>query len=108
LEGERLLASIASVVVGCAAAFAYHVFAGHMQLWLASRTSKMLPAFSVASMFLRLSSVGLVILVVRLWTPLDVLITTLAFVGLFTALSAFSLYRFALGRGPLGTSTTQG
>jgi hypothetical protein len=51
--------------------------------------------------------VGVVILVVHLWTPLNVVVTALAFVSLFTVLSGVSLYRFAMGRGPLGTSTVQ-
>jgi hypothetical protein len=107
LEGETLGGIIASALIGCAAAVAYHVFSSRMQLWLSRSAGKMLPVLSVASMFLRLSAAGLVILVVRLWTPFDAVITTLAFVGLFTVLSAFSLYRFAVGRGPLGTSTPQ-
>jgi hypothetical protein len=107
LEGDILGLTIASAVVGCAAAVAYHVFASRMQLWLAVRVGSMLPVLSVASMFLRLSAVGVVILVVHLWTPLNVVVTALAFVSLFTVLSGVSLYRFAMGRGPLGTSTVQ-
>lgn len=107
LEGNILALTIASIAVGCAAALVYHVFASRMQLWLAVRVGSMLPVLSVASLLLRLLAVGLVILVVHLWTPLNVIVTTLTFVTLFTVLSGISLYRFAKGRGPLGTSTVQ-
>jgi hypothetical protein len=104
LEGEILGLTIASAAAGCAAAAAYHVFASRMQLWLAVRVGGMLPVLSVASMLFRLTAVGLLIVVVQLWTPLNLIVTVLAFVTLFTVLSGISLIRFARGRGPLGTS----
>jgi hypothetical protein len=96
-----------SAVIGCAAAVVYHVVTTRMQLWLAVRLPGRLPLLSVASMLLRLSAVGLLIIVIHLFTPLSVMLTAVSFVGLFTLLSGFSLYRFAVGRGPLGTSAPQ-
>lgn len=97
MRGETLTLTIASAAVGCATAVGYHLVASRMHLLLAMRPGRLLPLLSVASMVLRLLMVGLVVLIVRLWTPFDPIVTSLAFIGLFTVLTGFSLYRMAVG-----------
>jgi len=95
---------VASVAVGLTLATAYHLFMTRSQLWLSRSADRALPALSVATLFLRLSLLGLIALVLVLFTPIHIVVTLATFVALFTVLTGWSLYRYVTGRGALGTA----
>lgn len=104
MGGGTSLQLIGSVAVGLTLALAYHVFMTRSQLWLSRSADRALPALSVATLFLRLSLLGLVALVLVLFTPINIVVTLAVFVALFTVLSGWSLYRYVSGRGALGAA----
>jgi len=83
----------------------YHLSSLRMQLRLSERGSSGAALLAVGGLFLRLTVLGLVVLALGLWTPLNIIALAVAFVCGFTLLTGVSLYRWTRGRGPLGTST---
>ena len=73
--------TLASIAVGIALAFAYHLTAARTHLWLTKRVSRGLPVLFVAALFARFILLGLVVL---------------AFITIYTVLGGFSLYRLAV------------
>ncbi|GAB4247852.1 MAG: hypothetical protein Kow00129_08480 [Thermoleophilia bacterium] len=82
-----------STGLGFALALVYHRFVVRSQLWLSHHSSKALPVLSVGSLFLRLTLLGILILLLHAFTQVNVVVTAVAFAGLFTVLSLVSLYR---------------
>ena len=88
--------TLASIVVGIALAFAYHLSAARTHLWLTRRVSRSLPVLFVAALFARFILLGLVVLAISRWTSLDVIVVVLAFITVYTVLGGFSLYRLSV------------
>jgi hypothetical protein len=88
--------TLASIAVGIALAFPYHLTSARTQLWLSKRVSRGLPVLFVAALFARLIVVGLVFLAIGRWTSLDLIVVVVAFVTAFTILGGLSLYRLAV------------
>jgi uncharacterized RDD family membrane protein YckC len=72
---------------------AYHIFASRFQKWTAERFSSAAPAFAILGFIVRLTAITLVLVIIGLWTPLDILAVCLAFVVLFSILNGWSIYR---------------
>ncbi len=87
---------LASVAVGVVMALAYHLSSTRSQLWLSKRASVRLQLLSVLTFILRLTTVGVIFYALRRWTGLDLIAAAITFVMGFTALSGYSLYRFAV------------
>ena len=85
----------------------YYYSSARMQLRLSRQPSRVAALLSVAALVARLAGVGLIILLLHRLTSLDIVVTATSFVFLFTVLSGVALWRFAAGRGPLGTSAHQ-
>jgi hypothetical protein len=64
--------------------------------WLSRRRPGLLPIATVGGFVVRLTLFAIVLVVLGLWTPLNILATCLAFVGLFTVLNGVSLFLLAL------------
>lgn len=66
--------------------------------WLAWKGGRTLPLLSVAAFLLRLTVLGVLFLVMGVWlkAQVDLVATALAFIGAYTVLVGFSLYRFAV------------
>jgi hypothetical protein len=86
------------VVVGVVLALLYHLFSVRTTSWLAGKGGRTLPLLSVAAFLLRLTVLGVLFLVMGVWlkAQVDLVATALAFIAVFTLLTAFSLYRFAV------------
>jgi len=92
-EGVLTLTLI-SVAVGLALAVAYHLLSMAVQGWVARHTSAMVPAIVILGFVLRLLLIGLVLVVLGLWTPLNILAVCIAFIVVFTILTGYALYVF--------------
>jgi hypothetical protein len=88
--------TLASIAVGIALAFTYHLTAARTHLWLAKRVSRGLPVLFVAALFARFILLGLVVLAIGRWTSLDLIAVVLAFITVYTVLGGFSLYRLSV------------
>lgn len=65
------------------------------QGWVSRHTSAMVPAIVILGFVVRLGLIGIVLVVLGLWTPLNILAVCIAFIVVFTVLTAYSLYVFA-------------
>lgn len=97
----------ASLALGFAMAVAYHGFMTRSQLWLSHHSSKALPLLSVGSLFLRLTFVGIAVLLLYAYTPLNIVATAGAFVGLFSVLNVYSLIRLTAGWSASAPASTE-
>jgi hypothetical protein len=88
--------TLASIAVGIALAFTYHLTAGRTHLWLTKRVSRGLPVLFVAALFARFIVLGLVVFALGRWTTLDLIAVVLVFITVYTVLGGFSLYRLAV------------
>ena len=95
------------MVIGVVLALLYHLFSVRTTSWLAGKGRRTFPLLSVIAFLLRLTLLGAVFVVMALWLKpyLDVIASALAFIASFTALTGFSLYRFAASGRTKGTST---
>jgi cytochrome c biogenesis protein CcdA len=84
-----------SVVVGLALAVAYHFLSVGLQGRLSRYSAALLPLVFVVGFLIRLVLLGAVLVVVALWTPLNIVAVALCFIGLFTVLTGIWLYRIA-------------
>ena len=91
---EGILAlTLISIAVGLALAVAYHLFASRFQSWTARRFATSAPVFAILGFIIRLAVITIVLVVIGLWTPLNILALCLAFVVLFSILNGWSIYR---------------
>ena len=65
------------------------------QAWVARHTSAMVPAIVILGFVVRLAVIGLILVVLGLWTPLNILAVCVTFIVVFTLLTGYSLYVFA-------------
>jgi hypothetical protein len=86
------------VIVGLAMAVAYHLFAARVQRWAGRRNTMAGPAAVLLGFFGRLAAFTIILLVIGLWTPLNIIAVCLAFVVLFTILNFWSVYSLMSNR----------
>lgn len=80
------------MAVGVVLAAAYHFLSLRLQAWVAHRNSAMVPLVTILGFLLRLAVIAAILVVLGLWTPLNILALCLAFVVVFTGLMAYTLY----------------
>jgi hypothetical protein len=95
---EVLELAVISVVCGLALAAAYHLLSVRLTRWAAKRRFMMLPVVAISGFVVRLAVVALILLLVGLFTPLNILAFCLSFVVLFTILNGIWLYSLAVRR----------
>jgi ABC-type nitrate/sulfonate/bicarbonate transport system permease component len=96
VDREDVLAlTLISVAIGLALAVAYHLLSTWLQGWVTRHSAAMVPAFVILGFLVRLTLIGLILVVLGLWTSLNIVAVCIAFVALFTILTGYSLYRFA-------------
>jgi len=83
---------VISVIVGLALAVAYHVFAARVQRYAVRRNTMAGPAAVLLGFLGRLAIISVILLVIGLWTPLNIVAVCLAFVVLFSILNFWSMY----------------
>jgi len=108
---EALELVLVSVAVGLALAVAYHFLSVRLQSWFSRYSAVLLPLVFVVGFLIRLVVLAAVLVAVALWSPLNVVAVALSFIGLFTVLTGFWLYRMATkGRKtpPSAGGTSQG
>jgi hypothetical protein len=81
------------VAVGLALAVAYHILAARVQRWALRRNTLAGPAAMILGFVVRLALITVILVVVGLWSPLNIIAVCLAFVVLFSMLNGWSLYR---------------
>ncbi|NLE11111.1 MAG: hypothetical protein GX630_06350 [Actinobacteria bacterium] len=96
-EGVLTLALI-SVAVGLVLAFAYHLLSMRLQTWIVSHKAAMVPVVTILGFVVRLGLIAIILVVLSLWTPLNILALCISFIVVFTILTGFSLYRLMLAR----------
>lgn len=85
-------------MVGLALAVAYHLFASRFQGWTAQHASAAAPVLAILGFVIRLMVITIVLVVIGLWTPLNIMVVCLAFVVLFSILNGWSVYRLVSKR----------
>ncbi len=70
------------------------------QRWLSATFTKSFALLSVVGFFVRLTLLGVLLWAIATYTSLNLVAVVVAFIVVFTALSGYSLYRFAKGRPP--------
>jgi len=86
------------VAVGLVLAFAYHLLTMRLQTWIAGHKATMVPMVTILSFVVRLGLIAVILVVLSLWTPLNVLALCISFIVVFTILTGFSLYRLLLAK----------
>jgi hypothetical protein len=71
---------------------AYHVVSMRLQVWLARRSSSLLPFVAVLGFIIRLAIVAAILVMLGLWAPLNIIAVCLTFVVVFTVLNGISIY----------------
>lgn len=86
------------MAVGLVLAFAYHFLTMRLQHWVAGHKATMVPVVTILSFMVRLGLIAIILVVLSLWTPLNVLALCISFIVVFTILTGFSLYRLLLAK----------
>jgi hypothetical protein len=81
-----------SILVGLALAGVYHLIAVRLPARLSKRAAGLMPLLTIAGFLGRLTFFAVVLVLLALFSPLNILATALAFIGLFTILSAVWLF----------------
>ena len=93
IGGEAVLGlTLISVAVGLVLALAYHLSAARFQTWASRVNTAAAPLITVLGFIIRLGIVGGILAALGVATSLNMLAVCLAFVGLFTILSIWSVY----------------
>jgi hypothetical protein len=99
------------VAIGLGLAVAYYAAFLWFQLLMSKRASTLIPAFTVAGFVVRLSVLAVILVLLAFFTELNIIATAVAFVVLYTILSAWGIYLYlrkakrdkeAAGTGPKG------
>ncbi|OFW60795.1 MAG: hypothetical protein A2133_04165 [Actinobacteria bacterium RBG_16_64_13] len=89
---DSLGLTLISVAVGLALAVAYHLLSSRLQSLVANRSSAMVPVVTILGFLVRLAVLAAILVILGLWTSLNMLAVCAAFVVVFTALTGFSVY----------------
>jgi hypothetical protein len=81
--------------VGLVLAVAYHLLSMLFQGWVVRHSSAMAPGMVILGFLVRLGLIAVILVVLGLWSPLNILAVCIAFIVLFTVLTGYSLYAFA-------------
>jgi hypothetical protein len=85
-------------VIGLALAVVYHVLSIRLQRWASKRKFLMVPLITIGGFVVRLVIFAGILVVLGLWSPLNILALCLAFIVLFTVLNGIWLYSMATKR----------
>ena len=83
-----------SVAIGLGLAVAYYAAFLWFQLFVGKRSPTLVPALTVAGFVVRLTVFAVILVLLALFTELNIIATAVAFVVLYTALSAFGIYHY--------------
>jgi len=89
---------VISVVVGLVLAVAYHLLAMRFQRWAFGKKFIMTPIITVLGFIVRMAVLVVILVVLGLWSPLNILALCLSFVVVFTILNGIWLYRLMISR----------
>lgn len=74
------------MVVGLGLALAYHFLLMRLQRWVSTNKAYLLPAVTVGGFFIRVVLLVVILVLLGLFTPLNILATCLAFIVVYTVL----------------------
>jgi len=94
-----------SVIIGVILAVAYHFLSLRLHKWASQRRFAMLPLVTIGGFIVRLVVLVGILVVLGLWTPLNILALSLAFVIVFTVLNGIWLYSLVNKRDGVPPST---
>jgi len=96
-------------VIGLVLAVAYHVLSMRLQRWVSQKKFLMVPLVTIGGFLIRLAVFAGILVVLGLFTSLNILAVCLAFIVLFTVLNGIWLYTVATKRRgtPPSAGTTQ-
>ena len=100
-----MLTSLASIVLGVGFALTYQHFALRSQARFAREPGAAGGLMFAGGLMVRFAALGMALVGVQRWTPLQVVVVAVTFVACFTVLHGYALYRYALGRGPFDEPT---
>jgi hypothetical protein len=96
-EGTLALTLI-SVAIGLVLAVAYHFLSMWLQRWASNKKALMVPVVTILGFFVRLAVFAVILVVLGLWSPLNILAVCISFVVVFTILNGIWLYTLAMKR----------
>jgi hypothetical protein len=85
-------------VIGLVLAVAYHVLSMRLQRWVSQKKFLMVPLVTIGGFLVRLAIFAGILVVLGLFTSLNILALCLAFIVLFTVLNGIWLYTVATNR----------
>jgi hypothetical protein len=86
--------TLISVAIGLGLAVAYYVASLCFQLLVSKRSGALVPALTAAGFLIRLTVFAVVLVLLALFTELNILALAVAFVALYTVLSALGMRRY--------------
>ncbi len=81
-----------SVAVGIVLAVAYHILSMRLQTVVARHNAAIMPLVTILGFMVRMAVFVAILVVLGLWTPLNILALCLSFVVVFTILTGYFLY----------------
>jgi len=83
-----------SVAIGLGLAVAYYEASLRFQLYISKRSNALVPALTAAGFLVRLTVFAVILVLLAIFTELNIIATSAAFVGLFTVLSGLGMRRY--------------
>jgi hypothetical protein len=93
-----LAVTVISVVVGLVLAVAYHFASMWLQRWASQKRFLFTPLITILGFVVRIAIVVAILIVLGLWSPLNILAVCLSFIILFTVLNGIWLYSLVVKR----------
>lgn len=82
------------MAIGLGLAVAYYVASLRFQIFISQRSNALVPALTVAGFVVRLTVFVVILVLLALFTELNILALALAFVVLYTLLSGLGMHRY--------------
>jgi hypothetical protein len=92
--GAALGLTLISVAVGLVLAVAYYLASLRFQIFISRRSNALVTALTVAGFVVRLTVFGVILVLLALFTDLNILALAVAFVVLYTLLSGLGMHRY--------------
>ena len=85
-------------MVGLVLAGAYHYLSLRLQTWSSRQKVTMMPLFAIASFIIRIAVLIGILVVLGLWSGLNIIALCISFIVVFTILNGIWLYMLAVKR----------
>jgi hypothetical protein len=92
--GAALGLTLISVAIGLVLAVGYYLASLRFQIFISQRSNALVTALTVAGFVVRLTVFGVILVLLALFTELNILALAVAFVVVYTLLSGLGMHRY--------------